>query len=157
MNFETLAKRFICVSRWYKSYPIMEKRIKHNQVLFNISQRLKGIISTSTREDLQLLHQFTKTPLAYMPDDTEFTVLLFQQNILIDLVDVDVLKNFAIYIWTYGWQLEADKIEQLLNERKIERAAEFSIGLELYKNGRQHEMTEKELSIYADEILKNAD
>ncbi|WP_371363478.1 hypothetical protein SRRS_43700 [Sporomusa rhizae] len=157
MNFRQLAKRFICVSGWYKSYPKMEMRIKCNRVLYDISNRLKPIINSSTTEDLRLIHQFTKTPLAYMSDDTEFTVLLFQRNILLDPVDADVLKKFAMFICTYGWQLEANKIEQLLNERKIEKAAKFSISLELYRNGRQHEMTEKELNIYVDKIMKTLD
>jgi len=130
----------------------MEKRIKCSRLLFRISNQLKSIINTSTKADLQFMHPFTKTPLAYMADDTEFTALLFKQNIFLDPLDVDVLRKFTTFLCTYGWHLEAKKIEQLLSDGKIEMAAKFSVDLALYKNGHQHEMTEKELNIYVDKM-----
>lgn len=145
MSFTRLANRFVCVSRWYKTYMKMGKGSKCSRLLFRISDQIKLDIDTTTKEELPIIHQVTKTSLAYM-DDTELSTLLFQRNILLDPFDEDVLGKFISFLQVYGWGLEAEQLEHFLITRYIGKASIFAVNLELYKNGRQHDMTENELS-----------
>ncbi|WP_312423587.1 hypothetical protein [Anaerospora hongkongensis] len=145
MNFTILAKRFICVSKESKTYTKIGKGSKCSKLLFKIGDRIKLVISDITQREVPILHQFTKTGLAYM-DDTELATLLFQRNILLEPFDKEVLEKFVFLLMTYGWQLEAEQLEYFLKNDQLEKAVTFSIHLELYKNGWQHDMTEGELS-----------
>ncbi|PWM79790.1 MAG: hypothetical protein DBY32_02745 [Phascolarctobacterium sp.] len=99
--------------------------------------------------DLEIIKKFTCSDYVYCFNNIYFAWRFYKKHMEIEKNNLTMYKNFNVFLYIYGWELEHLFLEHLIKENKdINDIYRFCINLELYKNNKVYEMIEEDMDEY---------